>query len=122
MKPPVERMGLEKKHPTGKNRSEGKVGGFVLGWSQNSGSRTQGLALSPRSCKLQLVQAGQAAPLSTVPFSSCQGIVSPPAAPHTPAPSWLGWKQGSQKQFPLGKMQADGEGRQALGSPVLRWS
>lgn len=42
MKPPVERMGLEEKHPTGKNRSEGKAGGFVLGvgpkqWQQDAG-------------------------------------------------------------------------------------
>lgn len=73
MKPPVERMGLEEKHPTGKNRSEGKAGGFVLGWGQSSGSRTRGLALCPRNCKLRLVQTGRAAPLSTAPFSSCQG-------------------------------------------------
>lgn len=45
----------------------------MLGWGQSSGSRTRGLALCPRNCKLRLVQTGRAAPLSTAPFSSCQG-------------------------------------------------
>lgn len=70
----MERMGLEEKHPTGKNRSEGKAEGFVPGWGQSSSSsRTWGWAVSLRSCKLWLLQTVRAAALSSA------GNTKPPA-------------------------------------------
>lgn len=130
MKPPVERMGLEEEHSTGKNkrvRPEGLCLDGAKQWQEDLGLGFVPKKLQAPACPDRLSCSPVHCTLLQLPRDCACGSAHLLLLTPLPQAGWAGSaSEAAQSSFPLGKISCTGsqEGKRgrALGSPVLRWS